>query len=283
MVWACSIRANCCRSSRRFSTPSSPIARTETTPNESEPSIVSFELIPAIDLLDGRCVRLTQGRYDEATIYGDDPGAVAAGFAEHALARLHVVDLDGAKAGATSNGDAIRAVVAAAGTIPVQLGGGIRTVAAVESALALGVDRVILGTVALRDPELVREAAGRHPQKIVVGIDARDGRVAVEGWLEASDALAIDVAKRFEDAGVAAIVYTDIARDGMLTGPNFDATAALADAVGIPVILSGGVSSEADVVCAGTYAPRGVSGAIVGRAIYTGAVDIGRTLEKLAC
>jgi phosphoribosylformimino-5-aminoimidazole carboxamide ribotide isomerase len=234
-------------------------------------------------VLDGRCVRLTQGRYDEATIYGEDPGAVASGFAAHALARLHVVDLDGAKAGETRNGDAIRDIVSGAGAIPVQLGGGIRTVAAVETALALGVDRVILGTVALRDPELVREAARRHPRQIVVGIDARDGRVAVEGWIEASDALAVDVAKRFEDAGVAAIVYTDIARDGMLTGPNFDATAALADAIGIPVILSGGVSSEADVVRAATYTERGVSGAIVGRAIYTGAVDIGRTLEKLSC
>jgi phosphoribosylformimino-5-aminoimidazole carboxamide ribotide isomerase len=194
-----------------------------------------------------------------------------------------VVDLDGAKAGETRNGDAIRAIVTGVGTIPVQLGGGIRTVAAVEAALELGVDRVILGTVALRDPELVREGAGRHPRRIVVGIDARDGRVAVEGWLEASDALAVDVAKRFEDAGVAAIVYTDIARDGMLTGPNFDATAELADAIGIPVILSGGVASEADVVRASTYGERGVSGAIVGRAIYTGAVDIGRTLEKLSC
>ena len=205
------------------------------------------------------------------------------GFAAHALTRLHVVDLDGAKAGETRNGDAIRDIVSGAGAIPVQLGGGIRTVAAVEAALALGVDRVILGTVALRDPELVREAARLHPRRIVVGIDARDGRVAVEGWLEASDALAVDVAKHFEDAGVAAIVYTDIARDGMLTGPNFDATAALADEIGIPVILSGGVSSEADVVRAASYTERGVSGAIVGRAIYTGAVDIGRTLEKLSC
>jgi phosphoribosylformimino-5-aminoimidazole carboxamide ribotide isomerase len=234
-------------------------------------------------LLDGRCVRLAQGRYDEATIYGENPAEVAAGFAAHALARLHVVDLDGAKAGETCNAEAIRGIVAGAGTIPVQLGGGIRTVAAVDAALALGVDRVILGTVALRDPELVREAARRHPRQVVVGIDARDGRVAVEGWLEASDALAIDVAKRFEDAGVAAIVYTDIARDGMLTGPNFEATAALADAIGIPVILSGGVASEADVVRAATYGERGVSGAIVGRAIYTGAVEIGRTLEKLSC
>jgi phosphoribosylformimino-5-aminoimidazole carboxamide ribotide isomerase len=228
-------------------------------------------------------VRLAQGRYDEATIYGEDPGAVAAGFAAHGLARLHAVDLDGAKAGETRNADAVRGIVAGAGEIPVQLGGGIRSVAAVEAALALGVDRVILGTVALREPELVREAAKRFPDRIVVGIDARDGRVAVEGWLEDSDVLVTDIAARFEDAGVAAIVYTDIARDGMLSGPNFEATAALADAIGIPVILSGGVASEEDVVQAATLAPRGVAGAIVGRAIYTGAVDIGRTLEKLSC
>jgi phosphoribosylformimino-5-aminoimidazole carboxamide ribotide isomerase len=240
-------------------------------------------LIPAIDLLDGRCVRLTQGRYDEATIYGEDPGAVAAGFAEHALRRLHVVDLDGAKAGETRNAKAIRGIVSGAGSIPVQLGGGIRTLAAVEAALELGIDRVILGTVALRDPELVRTAAEKFPGRVVVGIDARDGRVAVEGWLEESDATAVEVAKRFEDAGVAAIVYTDIARDGMLTGPNFEATAELADAIGIPVILSGGVATGDDIVRAAGFTSRGVAGAIVGRAIYTGAVDIGRTLEQLAC
>ena len=228
-------------------------------------------------------MRLAQGRYDQATVYGEDPGAVAAGFAAHGLARLHVVDLDGAKVGETRNGDAIRDIVVGAGAVPVQLGGGIRTVAAIESALGLGIDRVILGTVALREPELVHIAARRFPRQVVVGIDARDGRVAVEGWLEESDASVIDVAKRFEDAGVAAIVYTDIARDGMLSGPNFEATAALADAIGIPVILSGGVGSEDDVVRAAGLAARGVAGAIVGRAIYTGAVDIGRTLRRLSC
>jgi len=228
-------------------------------------------------------VRLAQGRYDEATVYGDDPGEVAAKFAAHPLARLHVVDLDGAKAGRPANAAAVARIVEAAGGIPVQLGGGIRSVEAVTQAIALGVDRVILGTIALRDPALVREAALRHPRRVVVGIDARDGRVAVEGWLEASEAFAVDVARRFEDAGVAAIVYTDISRDGMLSGPNFEATAALADAVDIPVILSGGVGSEDDVLRAATYRSRGVAGAIVGRAIYTGAVDIGRTLEKLAC
>jgi phosphoribosylformimino-5-aminoimidazole carboxamide ribotide isomerase len=196
---------------------------------------------------------------------------------------LHVVDLDGAKTGRSANADAVRGIVASAGDIPVQLGGGIRSVADVAAALALGVDRVILGTVALHDPDLVRAAAARFPGRIVVGLDARDGRVAVEGWLEVSEARAIDVARRFEDAGVAAIVYTDIARDGMLTGPNLEATAELADAVSIPVIVSGGVGSEADIERAATYAERGIAGVIVGRAIYTGAVDIGRTLRKLAC
>jgi len=242
-----------------------------------------FELIPAIDLLEGRCVRLAQGRYDAATVYGEDPAAVAAEFATHPLRRLHVVDLDGAKSGRPVNAEAVRGIVASVGEIPVQLGGGIRSVEAAETALDLGVDRVILGTIALRDPDLVREAAARFPGRIVVGLDAREGRVAVEGWLEASEAEAVDVARRFEDAGVAAIVYTDIARDGMLTGPNFDATAELADAVSIPVIVSGGVGSEADVERAATYVERGIAGVIVGRAIYTGAVDIGRTLRKLAC
>lgn len=228
-------------------------------------------------------MRLTQGRYDEATVYGEDPGAVAAEFAVHPLARLHVVDLDGARAGHPENAEAVRSIVASAGKIPVELGGGIRNLGAIDETLSLGVDRVILGTVALREPQLVREAAVRHPGRIVVGIDARDGRVAVEGWLEASGARVIDVARRFEDAGVSAVVYTDIARDGTLSGPNFEATAELAEAVEIPVILSGGIASEDDVVRAASYASRGVAGAIVGRAIYTGAVDVGRVLEKLAC
>ncbi|MCG8588108.1 MAG: 1-(5-phosphoribosyl)-5-[(5-phosphoribosylamino)methylideneamino]imidazole-4-carboxamide isomerase [Proteobacteria bacterium] len=243
---------------------------------------MSFELIPAIDLLAGRGVRLTQGRYDEATVYEADPAAAAARFAAAGAGRIHVVDLDGAKAGGPRNTDAVRAIVAAV-DVPVQLGGGIRSLAHVEASLEVGVDRVILGTVALRDPALVREAAARHAGRIVVGLDARDGRVAVEGWLETSDAAVVDVAKRFEDAGVAAIVYTDIARDGTLTGPNFESTAALADAIAIPVILSGGVSSDDDLVAAAALAPRGVAGAIVGRALYTGAVDLARALEKIRC
>jgi phosphoribosylformimino-5-aminoimidazole carboxamide ribotide isomerase len=237
--------------------------------------VATFELIPAIDLLEGRCVRLAQGRYDRATIYGDDPGEVAARFAAHPLRRLHVVDLDGARAGRPEN--------AAARGIPVQVGGGMRSPADVEARLALGVDRVVLGTAALRDPALVRDAARRHPGRIAVGIDARDGKVAVQGWLEASDVAARDLARRFEDAGVAALVYTDIARDGMLGGPNLEQTAALAEAVGIPVIASGGVGSEEDVRRSRALAARGVAGLIVGRALYTGAVDLARALEIAAC
>jgi len=242
-----------------------------------------FELIPAIDLLGGRCVRLAQGRYEATTVYGDDPAAVAARFAAHPLRRLHVVDLDGARAGAPANEDALRAILAAAKDVPVQVGGGMRTLAHLEARLSLGADRVVLGTAALRDPALVREAARRHPGRIAVGIDARDGRAFVEGWLAESDVAAVDLARRFEDAGVAAIVYTDIARDGMGTGPNLEQTAALAAAVSIPVIASGGVGSEDDVRRACALAARGVAGLVVGRALYTGAVDLGRALEIAAC
>ena len=243
----------------------------------------SFELIPAIDLLEGRCVRLSQGRYDAATVYGDDPAAVAARFAAHPLRRLHVVDLDGARAGRPENAAAIAAILAAAGKVPVQVGGGMRTPADVETRLAQGVARDVLGTAALRDPALVRDAARRHPGRIAVGIDARLGKVAVQGWLEASETTARELALRFEDAGVAAIVYTDIARDGMGTGPNLEQTAALAEALAIPVIASGGVGSEDDVRRTCALAERGVAGLIVGRALYTGAVDLGRALEIASC
>jgi phosphoribosylformimino-5-aminoimidazole carboxamide ribotide isomerase len=245
--------------------------------------VARFELIPAIDLLGGRCVRLSQGRYDAATVYGEDPGAVAAGFVRQSIQRLHVVDLDGAKAGAPVNEASVRSITSQAGDVPVQLGGGIRTLEAIEAALGWGVDRVILGTVALRDPELVKQAAHHFPGRVVVGIDAKDGRVAVEGWLETSETLAAELAPRFEQAGVAAIVYTDVARDGMLSGPNLEATAALADGVSIPVIVSGGVSSEEDLVAAAALAPRGIAGAIIGRALYTGDVDLASALERVAC
>jgi len=242
-----------------------------------------FELIPAIDLLGGRCVRLAQGRYDEATLYGDDPAEVAARFCAHALRRLHVVDLDGAKAGRPVNRGAIVAIVAAAKGVPVQLGGGLRTAAAIEESLALGVQRVILGTAALRAPDLVRDCAQRFPGRIAVGIDARDGRVAAEGWTEASDVDVGELARRFEDAGVAAIVHTDIVRDGMLQGPNLEASAALAALVSIPVIVSGGVASLEDIRRTVLLAARGVAGVIVGRALYTGAVDLAAALEAVSC
>ncbi len=240
-----------------------------------------FELIPAIDLLGGECVRLAQGRYDAATVYEADPAVAAKRFVLAGIPRLHVVDLDGAKAGRPVNTAAVRAIVAAAGKVPVQLGGGLRDATSIAAALDTGVDRVILGTVALREPEVVRAATKAHPGRIVVGLDAKDGRVSVEGWLETGEATVVDVARRFEDAGVAAIVHTDIARDGMLTGPNLEATAALADAIEIPVIISGGVSSEEDLVAGAKLAHRGIAGAIVGRALYTGDVDLASALARL--
>ena len=242
---------------------------------------LQFEVIPAIDLLGGQAVRLTQGRYEDATVYDANPGEVAARFAAAGISRLHVVDLDGAKAARPVNVEAIRAIVAAAGNVPVQLGGGIRTLAAVDEALATGVQRVILGTVALRDPALVREAAKLFPGRIVVGVDAKDGRVAVEGWLEASEVAAPDLAREFEDAGVAAIVYTDISRDGMLGGPNIEGTVALARAISIPVIVSGGVASVDDLVEAAQHTASGIAGAIVGRALYTGAIDLVDALARV--
>jgi phosphoribosylformimino-5-aminoimidazole carboxamide ribotide isomerase len=244
---------------------------------------MGFELIPAIDLLDGQCVRLSRGDYDAATVYDSDPGAVAARFVAAGVKRIHVVDLDAARSGARTNADAVRAVVKQAGAIPVQLGGGVRSLDDVEAALGLGVQRVIIGTAALRDPALVCEAARLHPNRIVVGVDARDGRVAVEGWLETSETTVLEMARRFEDAGVAALVHTDIARDGMLEGPNLEATAALAESVSIPVIASGGVGRTDDVRRAAGLFARGVTGIIVGRALYTGDVDLGEALAAAAC
>jgi phosphoribosylformimino-5-aminoimidazole carboxamide ribotide isomerase len=245
--------------------------------------VTDFDFIPAIDVLGGRCVQLAQGRYDRATVFDDDPVAVAARFTAHPIRRLHVVDLDGAKDGRRRNAEVIQRIVERAGSVPVELGGGLRTIAAIEEALRCGVDRAILGTVALRDPGLVAEASRRFPGRIAVGIDAKAGQVAVEGWLDESEKTAIELARRFEDAGVAAIIYTDIARDGMLSGPNLEETATLARAVALPVIASGGMSSEEDVRRTASYANGVIAGAIVGTAVYTGAVDIGRVLEKLSC
>ena len=231
-----------------------------------------MELYPAIDLKGGRCVRLLKGEMDAATVYNDDPADQARRFRRDGFRWLHVVDLDGAFAGASANAPAVEAILAATDA-PVQLGGGVRDRAGIERWLAAGVARVILGTAAVRDPDLVREAARAHPGRIAVGVDVRDGRVAVSGWAEASALSAADVARRFEDAGVAALIITDIGRDGTLEGVNVEATGALADAVAIPVIASGGVASADDLRALKARAGTPIAGAILGKALYTGAVD----------
>ena len=230
-------------------------------------------VIPAIDLKDGKCVRLEQGLMERDTVYSDDPAATARRWQEEGGELLHIVDLDGAFAGVPKNRAAIEAIVKAI-DIPAQLGGGIRDLTTIEAYLALGLSRVIIGTAAQRTPELVTEACQRFPGKIVVGIDAKNGMVAVQGWAEVTDVTAIDLAKRFADDGVAAIIYTDIARDGMLQGPNLEATRALAEAAGIPVIASGGVSSLKDIENLLTIEKYGVTGVITGKAIYSGALNL---------
>jgi phosphoribosylformimino-5-aminoimidazole carboxamide ribotide isomerase len=237
-------------------------------------------LYPAIDLKDGQCVRLLRGDMTSATVFGADPAAQARAFADAGCRWLHVVDLDGAFAGRAVNAAAVEAILAAV-PVAVQLGGGIRDRAAIEGWLAKGVTRVILGTVALRDPGLVRAAARAHPGRIAVGIDARGGRVAVEGWAEVSDVAALDLARQFEDAGVAAIVYTDIERDGAMQGPNVAATAALARAIAVPVIASGGIASLDDLrALKASGAP--LDGAISGRALYEGRIDLREAVRLLA-
>jgi phosphoribosylformimino-5-aminoimidazole carboxamide ribotide isomerase len=240
-------------------------------------------LFPAIDLKNGACVRLKLGLMDEATVYNEDPGAQARAFARQGFTHLHVVDLDGAFAGRAVNGAAVEAIVREVGAeMRVQLGGGIRTLEDVERWLSLGLSRVILGTVAVRDPALVREAARRFPGQIVVGIDAKGGRVAVEGWAEASELTATELALRFADAGVAAIVYTDIDRDGILAGVNWDATIALGSAVPIPVIASGGLASIEDIHRLAAPDAGHLEGAITGRALYDGRLDPAEALRVLA-
>ena len=235
-------------------------------------------LYPAIDLKDGQCVRLLRGEMSAATVFGDDPAAQAAAFVAKGCDWLHLVDLNGAFAGQPVNAAAVEAILARV-TVPCQLGGGIRDMATIEGWLSKGLARVILGTVAVEDPDLVRQAARAFPGRIAVGIDARKGRVATRGWAEETDVMATDLARSFEDAGVAALIYTDIDRDGAMQGPNIDATAALARAVAIPVIASGGVSSMADLMA---LRDTGViAGAISGRALYDGALDLGAALTAL--
>ncbi len=238
-------------------------------------------LYPAIDLKEGRCVRLVQGDMAQAKVFNDDPAAQAVTFEDQGFSWLHVVDLDGAFAGAPRNAAAVDAILARV-TVPVQLGGGIRDMKTLEAWLAKGIARVIIGTAAVRDPAFVREAARRHPGRIAVGIDAKDGRVAVEGWAQTSSMTAEELGRRFEDAGVAAIIYTDIARDGILKGLNVEMTLALAQAVEIPVIASGGLASIEDVHRLLQPDCALIAGAITGRALYDGRIDPRAALKAIA-
>ena len=238
-------------------------------------------LYPAIDLKEGRCVRLVQGDMAQAKVFNDDPAAQGATFEAQGFSWLHVVDLDGAFAGAPRNAAAVDAILARVG-IPVQLGGGIRDMKTLEAWLAKGIARVIIGTAAVRDPAFVREAARRHPGRIAVGIDAKDGRVAVEGWAQTSSMTAEELGRRFEDAGVSAIIYTDIARDGILKGLNVEMTLALAQAVNIPVIASGGLASIEDVHRLLQPDCALIAGAITGRALYDGRIDPKEALAAIA-
>ena len=240
-------------------------------------------LFPAIDLKDGKCVRLKLGDMRQATVFNDDPAAQAQAFLAQGFTHLHLVDLNGAFEGKPVNAAAVDAILAAVGNrMPVQLGGGIRTLATIENWLAKGIQRVILGTIAVRDPGLVREVCKRFPGRIAVGIDATGGKVAVEGWAETSELTAKDLARQFEDAGVAAIIYTDIDRDGVLKGLNLPATAALANATSIPVIASGGLASMDDICALMQPEYKILEGAISGRALYDGRIDIEEALSVLA-
>ena len=239
-----------------------------------------MEILPAIDLLDGACVRLHQGDYDQVTRFSEDPVAQALSWQSQGATRLHLVDLDGAKRGEPINDAAVRAITSAL-DIPVQLGGGVRSLERAEELIACGLDRVILGTVAIEQPQLVQELAQRHPGRIVVGIDANDGRVATRGWIEQSDVLATDLAKQFSAAGIAAIITTDIATDGTLAGPNLDALRTMAQCSAVPVIASGGIGCMADLLALLPLEPLGVSGVIVGRALYDGRVALGEAIAAI--
>jgi phosphoribosylformimino-5-aminoimidazole carboxamide ribotide isomerase len=235
-------------------------------------------LFPAIDLKDGACVRLKLGLMEDATVFNLDPGAQAKSFADAGAEWIHVVDLNGAFAGKPVNAGAVDAILNAV-SVPVQLGGGIRDMATIETWLERGIRRVILGTVALKNPQLVRDACKRFPGRVAVGIDAKGGKVAVEGWAETSDLTVLELARKFEDCGVAALIYTDIDRDGVLAGPNVTATAALADAISIPVIASGGVSSLDDLRALRVHSK--LEGVISGRAIYDGRIDVAQAIRLL--
>ncbi len=231
-------------------------------------------LIPAIDLKKGQCVRLRQGRMDDDTVFSDDPISVAGRWLDSGARRLHMVDLDGAFAGQPKNAEVVRSVRQAYPELPVQIGGGIRNHGIAEAYIDAGVSFIIVGTQAVKKPQFVKQLCHSFPGQVIVGLDARDGLVATEGWAEGSDARAVELAKRFEGAGVAAIVYTDIARDGMMQGVNVEATRELAEAIDIPVIASGGVSHFTDIEKLCEVAGSGISGAIIGRALYEGTIDL---------
>jgi phosphoribosylformimino-5-aminoimidazole carboxamide ribotide isomerase len=242
--------------------------------------VVAVILFPAIDLKEGVCVRLEQGDMARARIFNRDPAVQAQAFETQGFEYLHIVDLDGAFAGKPMNAAAVERILEAV-SMPVQLGGGIRDMATVEGWLAKGVTRVIIGTAAVRDPALVKDAAKKFPGRVAVGLDARDGKVAVEGWAETSELTVLDIARRFEDAGVAAIIYTDISRDGLLKGLNLDATIALAEAISIPVIASGGLASIEDVKAMLEPRAKKLAGAIAGRALYDGRLDAADALKLI--
>ncbi len=233
-----------------------------------------MQIIPAIDLKDGQCVRLRQGRMEDDTVFSDDPASVAAEWVAQGARRLHLVDLDGAFAGTPRNAEVVQAICRAHPDLPVQLGGGIRTVENAQRYIDAGLSYLIIGTLAVKQPEFVDELCERFPGQVIVGLDAKDGFVATEGWAEASDTTAVSLAKRFEYVGVSAIVYTDISRDGMMQGVNLDATAELANAISIPVIASGGVTNVDDIHALCGLSGTPVQGAIVGRALYEKTLDL---------
>ncbi len=235
-------------------------------------------IIPAIDLKEGKCVRLEQGLMDRATVYSGDPAAMARHWESQGAELLHVVDLNGAFAGAPKNLDAIKAIRAAV-RMPIEVGGGIRDMATIQSLISIGIERIILGTVAVENPLFVREACASFPGKIIVGIDAKDGMVAIKGWAEVTKVRAADLAGQMQELGAIAIIYTDIKRDGMLSGPDIEATRALAESLSIPVIASGGVSSLQDIENLLTVRQFGVQGVITGKAIYAGSLDLRQAIS----